>query len=127
MDLVRNLSGESGILSSCATVFHCTRFVHRTSDAAELFEQFLTDSPADGVPSTLGTVRSDESGEFRAVKFGGICRSRGIKQEFTTADSPQFNGVAERALGLIETAAMTDRTQSQKLFPSAQLLATASL
>ena len=78
-------------------------------DAAEMFEQFLADTRADGVPSKLVIVRTDGGGEFRGRKFGDLCRSRGIKQEFTTADSPQFNGVAEPALGLIETAATAGR------------------
>ena len=39
-----------------------------------------------------------------------------FKQEFTTADGPQFNGVAERALGLIETAAMAGRIQAREVF-----------
>ena len=69
------------------------------SDVAELFEQFLADTRADGAPSKVVIVRSDGGGEFRGGKFGGLCRSRGIKQEFTTADSPQLNGVGERALG----------------------------
>ncbi|CAN0491117.1 unnamed protein product, partial [Scytosiphon promiscuus] len=47
--------------------------------------------------------------EFRGRAFGGLCRSRGIKQELTTGDGLQFNGIAERALGLIETAAMAGR------------------
>ena len=50
-----------------------------------------------------------------------------FKQEFTTADGPQFNGVAERALGLIETAAMAGRIQAREFFPGTQLSATASL
>ena len=50
-----------------------------------------------------------------------------FKQEFTTADGPQFNGVAERALGLIETAAMAGRIQARELFAGAQLPATESL
>ena len=58
---------------------------------------------------------------------GDLCRSRGIKQEFTTADSPRFNGVAERAQGLIETAAMAGRIQARALFPGAQLPATEAL
>ncbi|CAN0489046.1 unnamed protein product, partial [Laminaria digitata] len=71
--------------------------MRHNSDAAELFEQFLADVRADdGVPSKVVVVRSDDGGEFRGGKFGDLCRSRGIKQEFTTADSPQFNGVAER-------------------------------
>ena len=41
-------------------------------------------------------------------------------------DSPQFNGVAKRALGLIETAAMAGRIQARELFPGAQLPTTES-
>ena len=63
----------------------------------------------------------------RGWKFGDLCRSRGIKQEFTKADSPQFNRVAERALGLIETAAMAGRIQARELFPGAQLPATEAM
>ena len=43
------------------------------------------------------------------------------------AGSPQFNGVAERALGLIKTAAMACRIQAHELFHGAQLPATESL
>jgi len=102
-------------------------FIRQKSDAAELFEQFLADSRADDVPSKVVIVRSDGGGEFRGGKFGDLCRTRGIKQEFTTADSPQFNGVAERALGLIETAAMAGRIQARELYPGTQLPATESL
>ena len=97
------------------------------SDATELFEQFLVDTGADGVPSQVVIVRSDSGGEFRGGKLGDLCRSRGIKQEFTTADSPKFNGVAERGLGLIETAAIAGRIQALVFFPGAQLPATASV
>ena len=57
----------------------------------------------------------------RGWKFGDLCRSRGIKQEFTKADSPQFNRVAERPLGLIETAAVAGRIQAREVLPGAQL------
>ena len=78
-------------------------------DATEVLEQFLADTRADGAPSGVAIVGCDGGGEFRREKLGDLCRSGGIKQEFTTADSPQFNGVAERALGLIDTAAMAGR------------------
>ena len=87
----------------------------------------LADTRADGVPSKVVIVRPDGGGEFRGGKFGDLCRSRGIKQEFTTADSPQFNGVAGRALDLIETAAIGRRIQARELFPGAQLPATCLL
>ena len=97
------------------------------SDAAKTFKQFLSDTRAVGVPSQVVTVQSAGGGEFCGGEFGDLCRSRCIKQEFTTADSPHYNGVAERALGFIETVAMAGRTQARELFPGAQLPATESL
>ena len=88
------------------------------SEAAELCEQFLVDSRADDVPSTVEIVRSDGGGEFRGGEFGNLYRAREIPQEFTKADSPQSNGVAESALGLIETAAMTGRIHAKELIPA---------
>ena len=41
----------------------------------------------------------------------------GIRQESTTADSPQFNGVAEFTLGLIWTAQMAGQIQARELSP----------
>ena len=102
-------------------------FMRHKSDAAETFKQFLSDTRADGVPSQVVTVRSEGGGEFCGGKFGDLCRSRCIKQEFTTADSPQYKGVAERALGLIETVAMAGRIQARELCPSAQLPTSESL
>ena len=97
------------------------------SDATGWFEQFLANTRGDSVPSKVVIVLSDGGGQFRGGKFGDLCRYRGIKQEFTTADRPQFNGVAERALGLIETTAMACRIQDRELIPGAQLPATAPL
>ena len=97
------------------------------SDAAEFFEHFLADTRADGVPSQVMIGRSGGGGEFCGGKFGELCRSQYIKQVFTTADSPQFNGVAKRAVGLIKTAAMAGRIQVRKRFPGAQLPATESV
>ena len=64
------------------------------SDAAELFEHFLADYRADGIPSKVAIALSKGDGQFRGGNFGDLCRLRGVKQEFTTFDSPQFNGVA---------------------------------
>ena len=108
--------------SRCTWVY----FMRHKSDTPELFEQFFADTRADGVPSKLVIVRSDGGGEFRGGNFGDLCRSRSIKQEFTTTDSPQFNGVAERALDLIETATMAGRIQARKIVPGAQLPSTES-
>ena len=62
-------------------------------------------------------LRSDEGGEFNHGELGHLCRERNIKQDFTTADSPEYNGVAERGLAMIESAALAARIQASELFP----------
>ena len=66
------------------------------------------------------TVRSDNGGEFFGGEIESVCNELLI-EEFTPAYSPQFNGVAERGLGVIETAAMAARIQAKVLFGHVQL------
>ncbi|CAB1100789.1 unnamed protein product [Ectocarpus sp. CCAP 1310/34] len=63
--------------------------------------------------------RSDNRGECIEGEFGRVCRKYCIKQEFTPAHSPEYNGVAERALGLIKDAALAARIQAPTLYPGA--------
>ena len=102
----------------------CTRFTRvyffrHKSDAASAFESFLAEVRADRTPSAVMAVRSDKGREFLGGAFGELCRKRGIKQEFTPADSPKYNGVAERELGLINDAAVASRIQATELYPNA--------
>ena len=90
-------------------------FMCHKSDAAETFKQFLSETRADGFPSQMVTVRSNGVGDVCRGKFRDLYRSRCIKQKFTTDDSSQFNGVAERELDLIETAVMARRIQTHEL------------
>ena len=46
-----------------------------------------------------------------------MCRRYCIKQEFTNAKSPELNGVAERALGIIQNATLAARIHAPILFP----------
>ena len=92
-------------------------FVSHKHDAASAFEKFLADLRVEDTPSEVVIVRSDDGGEFMEGKFGKLCRERKIKQEFTTADSPEYNGVAERGLTMIESAALGARIQAPELFP----------
>ena len=50
-----------------------------------------------------------------------MCRQYCVKQEFTNAKSPELNGVAERALGIIQNAALAARIQAPILFPHVEL------
>ena len=89
------------------------------SDAASALESFLTEVRADGTPSAVMVVRSDNWGEIFGVDFGKLCRKRSIKQEFTSADSPKYNGIAGRALALINGTSLAARIQTPMLYPGA--------
>ena len=92
-------------------------FISHKSDAAEAFKQFLADLRVEGIPSEVVVVRSDNGGEFNQREFGQLCREINMKQEFTAADSPEYNGVAERGLAIFESAALAARVQTSELFP----------
>ena len=94
-------------------------FLGKKTDAASAFESFLAEVRADSTPSAVKVVRSDNEGAFFGEDFGKLCRKRGIKQEFTPADSPKYNGVAERAPALINDAALAARIQVPALYPGA--------
>ena len=58
---------ESHVYSHCArriSRFTWVNIVRHKSDAVEMFEQFVADTRADGVPSQMVTIRSDGGGEF---------------------------------------------------------------
>ncbi|CAM9974287.1 unnamed protein product, partial [Sphacelaria rigidula] len=71
-------------------------FLTRKSDSDMAFNRFLASVRANGFPSVVQIVRSDNGGEFFGDKFRSVCDELLIKQEFTPANSPQYNGVAER-------------------------------
>ncbi|CAM9569949.1 unnamed protein product [Ascophyllum nodosum] len=96
-------------------------FVSHKYDAASAFEKFLADLSVKGTPSEVVIVRSDDGGEFMQGKFGKLGREIKIKQELTTADSPEYNGVVERGLAMIESAALAARVQASELFPGCSI------
>ncbi|CAN0482948.1 unnamed protein product, partial [Discosporangium mesarthrocarpum] len=103
------------------------------SDAYGALELFLAENNADKVNHVVLTVRSDDGGEFMGGHFGDLCKHIRIRQEHTTANHPQLNGVAERGLGLVEAAQMSARLHATELYshvvclpPHEQLWAEAS-
>ena len=50
-------------------------------------------------------------------KNGKLCRERKVEQELTTADSPEYNGEAERGLAMIESATLANGIQASESFP----------
>ena len=97
------------------------------SDAAAAFKRFLADVRGHGTPSLVECVRSDNGGEFAGRAFRDLCDERGIRQEFTTPDTPKLNGVAERGLGLIQDAAAAAMLEAPRLFPDTQLPASTGM
>ena len=79
--------------------FKIVRFLKKKSDAAAALRNIIAEY---NTPSGLkiGAIRTDEGGEFEG-EFQRVLDSFGINHEFTPPDTPQYNGVAERALGLL--------------------------
>lgn len=49
----------------------------------------------------LVTLHSDRGGEYTSKEFDEYYRKQGIKHQFTTAYTPQENGIAERKNSVI--------------------------
>ena len=111
---------ETLIVRDDHTLFTRMYFLAKKLDAASTFESFLAEVRADGTPSAVMCVRSDNGGEcFVGDEFGTLSRKRDIKQEFTPGHSPKYIGVAERALALISGPVLAARIQVHVLYPGA--------
>ena len=119
---VPNIGGElyTHIVRDYCTQFTRMYFLGKTSDTVSVFESFLAEVQADDTPSAVRAVRSDNGGAFFGGNLGKLCRKRGIKQEFTPADSLIYNGVAQRALALINDTSLAAHIQAPVLYPGAQ-------
>ncbi len=75
----------------------CTRvyFMRNKSEAFEKFKEFEAVTTND-CGQRIGTLRTDNGGEYVSTEFKDYLKQRGIKQELTVPYSPQQNGVAER-------------------------------
>ena len=82
------------------------------SEAADAFETFLADTRTDG---SVEIVRSDNGGEFRG-RFSELCVKNRIKQELTTPQCPELNGVAERGTAVIESTRKAARLHASTRF-----------
>ncbi|CAM9313796.1 unnamed protein product, partial [Choristocarpus tenellus] len=76
------------------------RFQKKKNGAAEALLDFTSKVAA---PSgmQIGGIQSDEGGEFMSAAFQTVLRKQGVHWEHVGAFTPQYDGVTERALGLI--------------------------
>ena len=81
------------------TRFKFIRFLKHKSDAAKELRELVGEHIA---PASIkiGTVRTDGGEEFEG-EFQSLLKELGIKRETTPPHTLQYNGVVERALGLL--------------------------
>ncbi|CAM9512874.1 unnamed protein product, partial [Laminaria digitata] len=73
-------------------------FLKKKSDAALVFAAFLAYIRADGCPSVVACVRSDNGTEFLSTEFVAMLDSHGIRREYMPVASPKHDGVVERRI-----------------------------
>ena len=95
---------HSIIFRDDATRMSWIYFMREKSESPDALDQFLADTREYEPPKTICT---DDAPRLKAGKFDEICSKLHIKREFTSANTPQLNGVAERGLTLIEKVAKT--------------------
>ena len=86
------------------TRFKFVRFLkHKSGATKELRELVAKHTAPSGIK--IDTVRTDGGGEFEG-EFQSLLKELGIKRKTTPPHIPQYNGVMERALGLVRDKAV---------------------
>ena len=86
-------------------------------EVSRYFRQCLAHYRFTSVPCSVETARTDDAAELKGGAFADLCQERGIRKEFSTADSPQFKGVAERGIAMIKSAGKAAIVQAGLNFP----------
>ena len=102
-------------------------FMRSKSEVSKYFKQYLADHRFSGTPYLVKTVRTDDAAEFKSGYFADLCRERGIRQEFTTANSPQFTGAVERGVAMIESTRKAASIQAKYMFSDMDIALSDSL
>ena len=92
--------------------------VHLMRHKTEVLEKFIEfeASVTNGAGKAIGTLRTDNGGEYLSTELQNYLKEKGIRHELTVPHSPQQNGVAERmnrtlvesARSMIAHAALSD-------------------
>jgi len=86
-------------------------------EAFEKFKSFkaLEENESD---HKIKCLRSDRGGEFTSNEFFDFCEEHGIRREFSTARTPQQNGVVERMNRTVQqmARAMLDESRTPATF-----------
>ena len=94
--------------SRCCKVY----FIKNKSEVLNKFKEFelITTNECD---CSIGTLRTDNGGEYLSKEFNSYLHSRGIKHELSAPYSPAQNGVAERFNRTLVESAHTMMAQAK--------------
>jgi transposase InsO family protein len=68
--------------------------IRRKADVLAVFKTFKARVEHES-EKKIKCLRTDNGGEYTSDEFDNLCQHEGIKRQFTTAYTPQQNGVAE--------------------------------
>ena len=89
-------------------------FLRTKDETATYFSKYL----AEIAPRKVEVVKRDGGSEYSKSAFGALYTIEKIRQEFTAADPPQYNGVAECQIAIIEAAGLAARIQAAAKYPN---------
>ena len=76
--------------SRCCALY----FIKRKSEVLDKLKVFQAETAPYG--EKIGALRSDRGGEYTSKEFKDYLKSQKIKQELTSAEYPEQNGISER-------------------------------
>ena len=87
-------------------------FLVSKTDTSKALKRFLADTRSIG---SVKVIRTDGGTEYKG-EFQSLCDEFNIQRELTPANSPQYNGCAERGLSMLEVTSRAARIQAKNLF-----------
>jgi len=94
---VQSFSGKRYFVTFIDDYSRCVKvyFIKQKSEVLQKFREFEA-SATNEAGCKIGTLRTDNGGEYMSSEFEKYLRNKGIKHETSVIHSPQQNGVAER-------------------------------
>eukprot|EP00795_Rhopilema_esculentum_P005567 gene5567-biopygen555 len=116
---IQSFSGKRYFVTFIDDYSRCVKvyFIRKKSEVLKRFKEFEA-SATNEAACKIGTLRTDNGGEYVSNEFENLLKRKGIKHETSVPHSPQQNGVAERMnRTLVESAkAMMNHAGLSKTF-----------
>lgn len=93
------------VVDAYSKLYH-VELLRQKSDAVEAIKRLITRWETQ-VSRRVKILRSDNGGEFDNRAMADFCAGKGIRQQMTTARTPEQNGIAERAVRTVKEGTRT--------------------